>query len=115
MVASRSRRASILPSRQMNNLARIGDSGLFAAPGHHGAGLLVRAEFVGILDRHQFGQPRARAVDARLDGADGAATDSGGFFVRESRGPDQYERLALVGRQVRQRLAEFPELDAAVL
>ncbi len=50
-----------------------------APAGQHRARLPVGAELVGAVDRQQFGQSRARAVDARPDVADRAAADIGGL------------------------------------
>src|SRR5665647_100654 len=68
---------------------------LLAAARQHRPGLLVGTEIIDAVDRQQFGEPGARAVDARLDSADGAAADVGGFFVGKSGGADQNERFAL--------------------
>src|SRR5436309_3414246 len=86
-----------------------------AGGGQDRAGRLIGTEVVGALDREQFGEPGARAVDAALDGADRAIADGGCLLVGETRRAHQHRRLALVGRQLRERDAEFLELDPALL
>src|SRR5215475_6205715 len=67
--------------------------------------------FVLELDREKLCKFLPCAIDPALDSADGAFTDVSGLLVREARGPDQNERLALIRREVKQRLTEFSELD----
>ena len=65
--------------------------------------------------RHQFVEARAGAVDAAFHGADGTAGDVGGILVGEAFGADQDERLALIRRQLRQRLAEIDKIEVTLL
>src|ERR1043166_8079076 len=48
-----------------------------AAAAQYRLELAVGAEVVDALDRHQFGEPGARPINATLDGADRAAADAG--------------------------------------
>ena len=48
-----------------------------AAAGKHRAGSAVGAEIVDAVDGEQIGEPGARAIDAALDRADGAAAGTG--------------------------------------
>src|ERR1700687_5864854 len=103
-IKSQSRGADRIVRRPMNKFAikysmAYRRCSLLPAAGHRRAGLLVRSELVGAFDRHQFGQPRACAVDARFDGADRAAANMSSLLVRKSRSADQDEGLALVRRQ----------------
>jgi hypothetical protein len=50
---------------------------------------VIGAEIIGTLDREDFCEPAAGAVDPTLDGADGAAADLSGFFVGEAGGADE--------------------------
>src|SRR4029079_5933802 len=69
-------------------------------------GRLVGTEILSRIKLHHFGEPRPGAADPALYRADGAAADLGRLLIGEARGPDQHQGLALVVRQLRQRLAE---------
>src|ERR1700733_7526457 len=86
-----------------------------SAAGKHGARSAVGAEIVDAVDGKEIGKAGAGAIDAALDGADRAAADRRGVVIREAGSADQDQRLALVGRQFRQRGAEFLELTPAGL
>ena len=57
-----------------------------SAAGENGAGGPVRPEIIDAVDGQQVGKPGAGAVDAALDGADGAAANSRGVLIGEARG-----------------------------
>src|ERR1700721_1830209 len=86
-----------------------------AGAGQDCAGGAVRPEIIDAVDGQKIGETGAGAINPALDGADRTATNSGGFFVRESRRPDQDQGFALIGRKLRQRAAKFVELDPAGL
>src|SRR5580700_2512289 len=86
-----------------------------SAAGENGAGGPVRPEIIDAVDRQQVGEPGAGAVDAALDGADGAAANSRGVLVGKARGADQDQSLALVRWQLGERGTEFLEFDPAGL
>src|SRR5580704_6756799 len=86
-----------------------------SAAGEDRARRPVRPEIIDAVDGEQVCKPRAGAVDAALDGADGAAANPRGVLVGKARGADQDQGFALVRWQLGQRGAEFLELDAAGL
>src|SRR6202050_4666158 len=86
-----------------------------SAAGENGASGPVRPEIIDAVDGEQVGEPGAGAVDAALDGADGAAANPRGVLVGEARGADQDQGLALVRRQLGERGTEFLEFDPAGL
>src|SRR5258708_35665194 len=86
-----------------------------AAAADYGADGVVGAEILRAIDIQQGAEFGARAVDAALDGADGAAADGGRIFVGEARRADQDQRLALVLRQFFQRRPKLLELEMRVL
>jgi hypothetical protein len=51
------------------------------ATADHGAYGFVRAEILGAIDIKQRRELGTRAIDAALDGADGAAADGGGVLI----------------------------------
>src|SRR3954447_5278132 len=53
------------------------------------------------------------AIDPALDRADGAVADVSGLLIGKARRADENKRLALIRRELEQRLAELPELDMA--
>src|SRR3954453_16393183 len=57
-------------------------------------------------DGQQFDQAIAGAIYAALHGADGAITDARSLLVRHAGCADEDQRLALVCRQLLQRVAE---------
>src|SRR4029077_8928255 len=69
----------------------------------------------GFVHAEHLAQTIARAIDAALDRADGAAGNLRGFLVREARGADQDQGFALVVRQLGQRHAKVLHLHMAVL
>src|SRR5262245_31171374 len=88
---------------------------LAASAGEDGASRAIGPEVVDRVDRHELGETRAGAADAALDGADRTFADLGRLLVGEAGRTDQDQRLALIRRQLRQRRAEFLQLDAALL
>jgi len=99
-----------IPEQSANVLVLVA-----AAAGQHGARGAVRPEIVDAVDRQEIGKARTRAVHPALDGADRAAADVRRVLIGEARGADQDQRLALIGRQLRQRGAKFAEFNAAGL
>ena len=67
----------------MNEIAR-GARSAAAGAGQDGAGGAVRPEVIDAVDGQKIGETGAGAVDPALDGADGTAANSGGFFVLKS-------------------------------
>src|SRR5260370_35766638 len=86
-----------------------------AVAADHRAHRVVGAEIVGAVDIEQGRKLRARAVDAALDGTDGAAADRRGVLVGEAGGADQDQRFALVLRQLVERQAKLLALQLRVL
>ena len=67
-----------------SNVTTVGEAelpALFPAARQHGARRFIGAEIFRAIDVQQLGKPGASAVDARVDRADGAAADAGGFLV----------------------------------
>ena len=67
------------------------------------------------VDCEKARKPEARAVDAALDGADGAAADIGRLFVRKARRSDEKQGLTLVVRQLCERRSKILEIQARPL
>jgi hypothetical protein len=87
-----------------------------AAPAHgqNGTRRLVLAEPVGAVDGEQLREPRAGTIDPALDRPYRALADRSRLLVGVARRADEKQGLALAGRQLCKRNAEFLEFDPAV-
>jgi len=74
---------------------------------------VILAEPVGAVDGEELREPRARAIDPALDRAYRALADRSRLLVGKTRRADEKQGLALVGRQLRERHAEFRSWTAA--
>src|ERR1700704_1900315 len=98
----------------MSNFSR-GNEPLPAAAADHGANRFIGAEIFGAIDIQQGAEFRSRPVDTALDGADRAAADRRGIFIREARGADQNQGFTLVLGKFFERGSKFLEFEMRVL
>jgi len=61
----------------------------------------IGPEFVGMLDRKQFGEPGAGPFNPALHGSDLAVADFGGLLVGKPLAADQDDCFALIEQQFR--------------
>src|SRR6266436_8106644 len=85
------------------------------ARGQNGTRRVVLAEPVGAVDGEQLREPRAGTIDPALDRPYRALADRSRLLVGEARRTDEKQSLALAGRQLRERHAEFLEFHPALL
>jgi hypothetical protein len=76
---------------------------------------VILAEPVGAVDGEELREPRARAIDPALDRPYRALADRSRLLVGEARRADEKQGLALVGRQLCKRHAEFLEFHPTLL
>lgn len=81
----------------------------------NGARRVVLAEPVGPVDGEQLREPRAGTIDPALDRPYRALADRSRLLVGETRRADEKQGLALVGRQLCKRHAEFLEFQPTLL
>jgi len=88
---------------------------LTARSADHCADGIVRAEVFRAIHVEKSAELRTRAVDAALDGADGAAADRGRVLIGEARCADENKRFALILRKLLKRRAKLFKFQMGVL
>src|SRR6266567_2468839 len=103
------------PSRQVATGNACCCQSVASARGQNGTRRVVLAEPVGAVDGEQLREPRAGTIDPALDRPHRALADRSRLLVRETRRADEKQGLALVGRQLCKRHAEFLEFHPTLL
>src|SRR5215212_5705078 len=75
----------------------------------------VRADLVDLLEAENLGEALARTVHAALDRADLGVADHRRLLIGQTLGADEEERLALLGRELAERVAEIGEVEIGAL